>query len=597
MSKHYALLVYPEFPPSYWGYKYVLDFVGKKASMPPLGLLTLAAMFPEEKYSVRLVDMNVEPLTDEHLDWADGVFTSTMVVQQRSLNDVIARCHAMRKPVIAGGPHPTVFHDEISGVSHFVLGEVESFFHEFLTDFEQNRAKPIYRPGLNDRNKVIRPDLANIPLPRYDLIDLQVYGSVCLQYSRGCPWDCDFCDITKLYGRVPRTKSNEQVMAELDLLYDLGWRGSIFFVDDNLIGNKKRVRQLMPAITEWQRQRNYPFSFNTEASVNLVDIDGLTEAMVAAGFDSVFVGLETPNPVALLKTNKIQNVKDKDPDYLLHAVQTIHQAGMEVTAGFILGLDGDGDAGAFDRQIEFIQQAGIPIAMVGLLTAIKGTNLYERYEQEGRLLTASTGNNVSLALNFVPEMDRDVLIEGYKRVLSTLYGRGLKHYFERCYTLLEKLQPRSYHRQRIGKTECLALLKSLKRQLFSWQGPAYLRFVIKVGLNRPRLLPVAIKLAVKGYHFQKITSEIIRVDDFATYLESELYKLKELVADFALSQHRQVRTHLQNLFADIKKRHEEIHESFQPQIKERLIIFQEYLNTELANIAQVVSVPIPQFIE
>lgn len=359
-----ALLVYPQFPLSYWGYKFALNFIGKKSSMPPLGLLTVAGMFPDD-YRLKLVDMNVRPLSDADLSWADFVFTSTMVVQKESLREVIGRCHRVRVPVVAGGPHPTSFHEDIEGVSHFILDEVEETFTLFLRELSQGSARKVYRASE-------KPDLTRSPLPRYDLIDVPDYGSMALQFSRGCPFDCEFCDITQLYGRVPRTKTNEQVLAELDLLYNQGWRGPLFLVDDNFIGNKRRALGVLPEIARWQKEKDYPFSLFTEASVDLAKFEPLMDAMVEAGFTMVFLGIETPNPQALLKTKKAQNVRKGEENYLLHCVRKIQQRGMEVAGGFILGLDGDRED-VFDAQIQFIQQAGIPRAMVGLLNAIKGT--------------------------------------------------------------------------------------------------------------------------------------------------------------------------------------------------------------------------------
>ena len=368
-----ALLVYPEHPPTYWGANYALEMVGIKAAFPPLGLLTIAAMFPPE-YELRVADMNVAPLEDSDLEWADMVFTSTMIVQRVSLNTVIERCNRAGVPVIAGGPHPTTFHDEIPGVDHFVLDEAEEIFPGFLRDLESGIAKTIYREPR-------KPDVTLTPVPRFDLIDLENYYSMGLQFSRGCPFDCEFCDITKLYGRVPRTKSPAQMVTEFDSLRKLGWKGPLFLVDDNFIGNKREAMKLLPVIAEWQKAHGYPFTLSTEASVNLAHMDELMDAMVAAGFDTVFLGIETPNPKALIKTKKPQNTSRKEENFLFNAVRKIQHKGMQVQGGFILGLDSD-DEGVFDAQIEFIQQAGIPVAPIYLLTALRGTDMYERLRAE-----------------------------------------------------------------------------------------------------------------------------------------------------------------------------------------------------------------------
>ena len=250
--KKKALLVYPEFAPSFWGFKFALQYLGKKSAMPPLGLLTLANMFSPD-YAVRLVDMNVQPLTDADLAWADMICTSTMIVQRKSLAQVIARAKRAGKPVVAGGPHPTSYWEDIADVDYFLLGEVEDTFPRFLHDFENGTATHLYVPQE-------KPAITQTPLPRYDLINMRVYGSMLLQFSRGCPFDCEFCDITKLYGRVPRTKTPEQMLTEFDLLYRLGWRGSLFLVEDNFIGNRRDALRLLRALIPRQRERHYPFT-------------------------------------------------------------------------------------------------------------------------------------------------------------------------------------------------------------------------------------------------------------------------------------------------------------------------------------------------
>ncbi len=573
------LLVYPEFPASYWGYNFALDFVGKKAAMPPLGLLTVAGIFPQE-YPLKVVDMNVHSLTDEHLEWADLVFTSTMIVQRDSLKEVVQRCNQARIPVIAGGPHPTSYYQELEGVDHLVLDEVEDTLLDFLRDLEQGTAKRIYRAPE-------KPNVSRSPLPRYDLIDLEEYASMALQFSRGCPFDCEFCDITKLFGRKPRTKTNDQVLAEFDLLYGLGWRGSLFLVDDNFIGNKRASLSLLTDVARWQKKRDYPFSLFTEASVNLVRLEPLMDAMIDSGFTTVFLGIESPNPDALLKTKKKQNTRTGEEHYLINAVRTIQQKGMEVMGGFILGLDGDNE-GAFDSQIEFIQESGIPMAMVGLLSALKGTDLYLRLQREGRLLKESTGNNFSITLNFETEMDREVLIEGYKRVLTTIYDPTLKNYFERCWTLLKNLKFTEHTVRKFGKTEMMAVAKSAKRQLLSRQGPAYFRFLVRVFRYNPRLLTEAVRLAIMGYHFEKITSQQIAVHAFEEYLDAELVAFKEALSRFTKAQSQsieEVRSYAQDLFARAQKRQEQIHRDFRYGAQDLLDSFRQAVDLYLEQLS------------
>ena len=512
-----ALLIYPKHPPTYWGNNYALDLLGIKAAFPPLGLLTVAAMFPS-RYNLRLVDLNVTPLEDADLEWADLAFTSTMIPQRPSLEQVVERCNHARIPVIAGGPHPTTFHEEMEGIDHFVLDEVEETFPTFLRDLEDGTARTVYRaPG--------KPDVTNSPLPRFDLIDMNEYHSMCLQFSRGCPFDCEFCDITKLYGRVSRTKSPQQMVAEFDHLYELGWRGPLFLVDDNFIGNKREVSRLLPAIAEWQKERGHPFSLFTEASVNLVRMNDLMDVMIEAGFDAVFLGIETPNPKALRKMKKPQNLDTRDDNYLFTSVRKIQQKGMMVLGGFILGLDDDDD-NAFDAQIDFIQEAGIPIALVGLLTALKGTNLWTRLERENRLLDKPVEIDAT-ALNFKPQMDPRTLVEGYLRVVGTIYDPTLENYFDRCLTLLDNLNPVPHLHKPVSRHLLYTGIMVLRRRLTPDQLPVFSRYIARVSGDHPRLLPLAIRLAAMGYHCEKLTRQQTVLREFKTYLDSELAAFDE----------------------------------------------------------------------
>ena len=520
IQRRNALLVYPECPPTFWGFNFALEFSGQKAMFPPLGLLSVAAMFPPE-YDVRLVDMNVRRLEDSDLEWADMVFASAMIVQKDSLQAVVDRCGRAGIPVVAGGPYPTSYHDEIQGVEHFVLDEVEDTFPEFLRDLNHGTAKTIYR-------EAEKPDVTKTPVPRFDLIDLDDYHSMCVQFSRGCPFNCEFCDITKLFGRVPRTKTPGQMLEEFESLYRLGWRGKVFLVDDNFIGNKRKALELLPHVAEWQRGRGYPFSLITEATVNLANTEELMDSMVDAGFHNVFLGIETPNPDALVKTRKQQNTSRKQENYLLGAVRTIQRKGMRVAGGFILGLDED-DESVFGSQIEFIQAAGIPLAMVGLLTVVRGTDLHNRMQAEGRLLqNASTGNQLNMVLNFIPEMDSTTLLDGYRRVLTTIYDPTLENYFSRCVTMLQNVRFGPRLSEPFDRNLLKALVKSLFRQILSKQGPAYLRFIARVIRIDPRLLPEAVSLAILGYHFEMVGRLEIAVHDFKQFLASELESLRKV---------------------------------------------------------------------
>ncbi len=588
-----ALFIYPKFPPSYWGFKYALDFLGKMSSMPPLGLLTIAGMFPKN-YNLKVVDMNVESLTDEHLEWADMALTSTMIVQKDSLYDVVQRCNRADIPIVAGGPHPTSYYDNIKEecdgtVDHFLFGEVEDIFEDFLTDFESGAATEIYR----EKRK---PDITKTPPPRYDLIDINAYGSMALQFSRGCPFNCEFCDITKLFGRVPRTKTNEQMLNEFEMLYKLGWTGSMFVVDDNFIGNKRDAMRLLPAVKEWQEQREFPFSLYTEASVNLVEIPDMLDAMSIAGFNMVFLGIETPNEEALISTSKGQNTSKEEEagSYLLHAIRKIQHKGMEVTGGFIIGLDGDKE---FDSHINFIQEAGIPMAMAGLLTALKETDLWHRLKMEDRLLVESSGNNTDMSLNFVPEMPREKLLEEYRRVISTLYDPTLKNYFARCLKLLEHMPYTPHNVREIRKPEVKAFLRSIQRQLFSQQGIEYVKFLTRVLKHDRRMFPEAVRLAVMGYHLEKITRHTVAVEDFRTFLGGEMDTFQEKIAQFAHIQEdrmHEIQNYAQKISRRVKKKYESIHKDFQYAAHSALENFQKsmfkaYLDAELKAFKEAVS--------
>ncbi len=491
-----ALLVYPELPPTYWSMTYALPFIGKKASLPPLGLLTVAALLPAS-WEVTLVDLNVERLRPSDVSGADLVFTSSMIVQRESHERVVRLCNELGTPVVAGGPYPSAGHEEIQGVAHFVLGEAEVTLPRFLADFEAGRAEHVYRSDA-------RPDLALTPPPRYDLVKTKMYSTMAVQYSRGCPHSCEFCDIVELFGRQPRTKRPWQFLEELSLLHDTGWRGSVFVVDDNFIGNVKEVRELLPRVAAWQQERGYPFRLFTEATLALAEEAGLMDRMVAAGFNMVFVGIETPDRETLASVGKRQNLRAD----MLESVRTIQRKGMEVSAGFVLGFDTD-PLDIFDRQIRFIQDSGIPSAMVGLLTALPGTQLHRRLRLEGRLAGDSGGGNDThdLRLNFVPRMDAQELLAGYRRVLSEIYSPD--RYFARCLDLLRSVTPHRTSARRITFTELRAFLFSLFRQTFSSYSLSYWKYLVRGLLARPRMLAETVTMAVKGHHYFRMTEVVL----------------------------------------------------------------------------------------
>ena len=577
-----ALLVYPEHPPTYWGANFALEMLGIKAAFPPLGLLTVAAMFPHE-YDLRVVDMNVGPLDESALEWADLVLTSTMIVQRDSLQAVIERCNRVGVPVVAGGPYPTSYHEEITGVDYFVLDEVEDIFHEFLRDMETGTAKAIYREPR-------KPDVTRTPVPRFDLINMKDYHSMCVQFSRGCPFDCEFCDIIKLYGRVPRTKSPAQIVNEFETLYRLGWRGQLFLVDDNFIGNKRDALKLLPVIAEWQKARGYPFSLSTEATVNLARMDALMDVMIDAGFNVVFLGIETPTPAALIKTKKPQNISKQDDRYLFNSVRKIQQKGMRVDGGFILGMDGD-DEGVFDAQIDFIQEAGIPWALVGLLTALKGTDLYDRLKRENRLMEASIEIN-AMSLNFKPEMNAETLLKGYRRVITTLYDPTLEQYFTRCLTLFERLTPVPHLRKPISKNALYVDLMGVRRRLSPRQVQTYGKFIATVSKDYPHLLPEAIHLAAMGYHFEKVTRQQIAIHNFKTFLSAELEMFKATVSHSGHGMET-ISDQRQELFRRVQARYVSMPDDFRYQgdgIDPALESFRCAVNEQVDHLAHVATV-------
>lgn len=484
-----ALLLYPQFPDTFWSFKHALKFIRKKAALPPLGLLTIAAMLPAA-WQKRLIDVNVRRLTDADLAWADVVLVSAMVAQRPSSHALIARCKAAGKTVIAGGPLFSSEHSEFPTVDHFVLGEAETVLPEFLRDFEAGRARREYRA-------TAFPDIRKTPTPLWALADLKRYASMSIQFSRGCPFDCEFCNITSLFGHRPRTKSGAQIVAELDALLAAGWHGDVFFVDDNLIGNKQHLKQdLLPALVAWQKQhRGIPFF--TEASINLADDDDLMRLMVEAGFHTVFVGIETPDEASLMECNKKQN-RGRD---LVENVKRIQRAGMQVQAGFIVGFDSDLPS-IFQRQVEFIQKSGIVTAMVGLLQAIPDTKLYKRLQHEGRILRNPTGDNVDGTLNFVPRMNLAALSAGYRNILRRIYAP--RPYYQRIRTFLREYHPPRSAPSLNWRNLHALLYSSVRLGIVGRERLHYWGLIAWTLCRRPALLQTAITLAIYGHHFRKV---------------------------------------------------------------------------------------------
>jgi len=485
-----VLFVYPEFPDTFWSFKHALKFIRKKAGSPPLGLLTVAAMLPAE-WEKQLVDLNVTSLTEEELEWADYVFISAMVVQRESARATIKRCKTAGVKVVAGGPLFTMEHEQFPDVDHFVLNEAEETLTPFLQDLEQGRARRVYT---SDEF----PDIHQTPIPLWKLANLNHYDSVSIQFSRGCPFNCDFCNVTSLLGHRPRTKTAAQIIAELDSIYALGWRRSIFFVDDNFIGNKKYIKnQMLPALIEWRKVK-LGMRFSTEASINLADDPELLSLMVQAGFDTVFVGIETPNEDSLTECSKNQN-KGRD---LVESVKQLQRAGLQVQGGFIVGFDNDSPS-IFQQQIDFIQKSGIVTAMVGLLQAPLGTRLYERMQQEGRLVNEFSGDNVDGSTNIIPRMGLETLREGYREILGHIYAP--KFYYERVLTFLRDYNPPKI-RFNPDPQYILALWRSIYQLgIRGVERVQYWRLFFWTLFKRPRLFPLAITLAIMGFHFRLVT--------------------------------------------------------------------------------------------
>jgi len=485
------LLVYPEFPDTFWSFKHALKFIHKKAGAPPLGLLTVAAMLPPE-WEKRLVDLNVANLTEKDLAWADFAFISAMIVQRSSAHALIARCKQAGVKVVAGGPLFTIEHEKFPTVDYFVLNEAELTLPPFLADLSLGHAQHIY--ATNEY-----PDIHQTPAPIWSLANLKNYDTVSIQFSRGCPFTCDFCNVTALLGHQPRTKTAAQIIAELDSLYALGWRKSIFFVDDNFIGNKKHIKnEVLPALIEWRKGKT-GMPFSTEASINLANDPVLLKLMVQAGFDTVFVGIETPNEDSLAECNKNQN-KGRD---LVESVKQLQRAGLQVQGGFIVGFDNDSPA-VFQQQIDFIQKSGIVTAMVGLLQAPFGTKLYERMEQEGRLVNEFSGDNVDGSTNIIPKMGLEPLRDGYRKILSHIYAP--KFYYERILTFLREYQPPQI-RIHMEPQYVLALWRSIYQLgIRGVERTHYWRLFFWTLFRRPRLFPLAITFAIYGFHFRQVVA-------------------------------------------------------------------------------------------
>jgi len=483
------LLLYPEFPDTFWSFKHALTFVGKQASLPPLGLLTVASMLPAD-WSKRLVDTNVRALCEADLAWADCAFISAMGVQREAARRLMRRCKAAGLRIVAGGPLFQSGHEQFEAVDHFVLNEAELTLPAFLDDLAHGRAQRFYS---TERF----PDVHETPRPMWELLDLKRYGSMAIQFSRGCPFNCDFCNVTALFGRRARIKSSAQIIAELNSLYALGWRGDVFFVDDNFIGNKAFLKDdLLPALIDWRKDKTGN-TFFTEASINLADDEVLMDMMVRAGFSRVFIGIETPDEECLAECSKVQN-RNRD---LVADIKAIQRVGIQVQGGFIVGFDHD-DPSIFQRQIDFIQRSGIVTAMVGILQAFPGTRLFERMKKAGRLRGDSSGDNVDGTTNIVPAMGLEGLVAGYKSILRHIYSP--KHHYKRIRTFLREYR-RPRMRGHLQFFHILAWLRSVYRLgVLGQERLEYWKLMLWTHFRRPRLIPEAVILSIYGYHFRKV---------------------------------------------------------------------------------------------
>ncbi len=436
-----VLLIYPKFVPNtFWNYQAACDLFGVRYPAAPLGLITVAAMLPQT-WEFRLLNRNTENVADADIAWADLIMTGGMINQQPDCVALIDRCHDLGKTVVVGGPDVTSSPHLYSTADFQILGEAEDVIADFVTAWERGE-----RSGVFTAEK-FKIDVTKTPLPRYDLLKFDQYFYICVQFSRGCPFTCEFCDIIELYGRVPRTKTNEQMLAELDHLYRLGYRGHVDFVDDNLIGNKKSLKKFLPELTRWLKERDYPFEFSTEASMNLADDDELLQMMREANFFALFVGIESPEPEALAATKKKQNTR-RD---IAESIHKIYGAGMFVTAGFIIGFDNESVSIA-KAMAQCIDDCAVPMCMVGLLYALPNTQLTRRLTKEGRLHAGhdmmraeKAGDQCMLGINFDPKRPvRDVLTD-YRDVLEQVYAPEA---FARRLRKLSDLLDRSQSRRR-----------------------------------------------------------------------------------------------------------------------------------------------------
>ena len=489
-----TLFLYPQFPKTFWSYEKILELVNRKVLLPPLGLATVAALLPQD-WEMKLVDRNVRDVTEAEWEWADVVVIWGLIVQKDDMQVQIREAKRRGLLVAVGGPYASSTPDapEIVEADFKVLDEGEITLPQFVSAIQRGERSGRFSAEGD------KPDVTATPIPRFDLLELDAYDSMSVQFSRGCPFNCEFCDIIVLYGRKPRTKTPEQLIGELQRLYDLGWRRSIFLVDDNFIGNKRNAKLLLPQIKSWQQERGYPFSFTTEASVDLADDEEMMRMMHDARFESVFLGIETPDESSLETARKVQNTRNP----LDAAVDRITANGIRVMAGFIIGFDGEKD-GAGHRIVDFVTRTGIPAAMMGMLQALPNTALWYRLEKEGRLIQdkdAAKGVNQTNLLNFKPTRPiRDIANE-YVEAFCALYEPNA--YMDRVYSYYLKMGAPRW--KAAAKLPSLIDLRALS--IVVWrQGvkrstrTRFWRYVISMARSNPTLLWQFISVLAHNEH-------------------------------------------------------------------------------------------------
>jgi len=495
-----VLMVWPRFPASFWSLGEVMEIVPERSLVPPLGLITVAGLCPKQ-WKIHLIDLAFEELRDEDILWADLVMVSAMAVQREGVRQTLERAAKLNRRTMIGGPYASSEPNTMLTLAdHVVVGEPDEIFPEIAADLERGAARRLYRV-------TEKPDVSRTPVPRFDLLALQKYTLVSVQFSRGCPFTCEFCDIITLYGRRPRTKSPAQLIGELDALLQLGWRKDVFVVDDNFIGNSKAALELACELERWQRRNRYPFAFFTEASIDLAARPALLDAMVKANFCRVFIGIESPSAESLKETKKFQNLR-RDP---LDSIRLIQQHGLWVMGGFIVGFDSD-PPDIFDQQIEFVKRAAIPWAMTGVLQAPPTTPLYERMKRDGRLLPDNPEPSNFDPPNFRTVLPLPELLDGTKRMLLTLYDP--RRFYERVLDSLERwqLQPE----QRAPALSLLYLLRVLLKSVWK-QGvlggyrQAYWRYMRRLvwrwGLHAQKRR-LGFELALSGHHFIRYARQV-----------------------------------------------------------------------------------------